>query len=148
MTGTWIDKGEIVMFMRDFSKIKSKTQSDYPDRPVVTVSFTLDTPEEAEAFIIDRLSLFIKYEAIKDDQLPLCTQEERFNNGDKYAVMKKGNKRAVKIHDEYVIAEIHAGALNEKEEKEIYYIEERKGTDMKCLEYCSVNKYCDYYKEN
>ena len=34
-----------------------------------------------------------------DDELPICTPEERFNNGDKFAVMAKGHKRALRVLD-------------------------------------------------
>jgi len=146
MKGVWCDTGEIVMFMRDFSKMKAKTDADYPDRPVMTLTFDLETPEVVETWIYDRMALLIKYESIKDNELPLCTPEERFNKGDEYAIMKKGNKRAIKLHKDLAEAEQHLVNLQNKDEKSEFYIEVREGVDMKCHEYCSVNKYCDYYK--
>lgn len=148
MTGTWIPNGEIVMFMRDYSKMRGKSEgANYPDRPVMTIPFDLGNPKEIEEFIVNRLQTLINNEQTEDSLLPLCTAEERWNNGDKYAVMKKGNKRAVKIHDNLEDAEIHINALNLKEDKELFYIENRKGIDTKCLDYCSVNTFCDYYKK-
>ena len=93
------------------------------------------------------MELMIKYEQVMDDQLPLCTEKERFNSGDKYAIMKKGNKRAVKLHDTLSSANAHLEYLQSTGDG-IYSIDIRKGTDTKCLEYCSVNIYCDYYKQN
>lgn len=148
MTGLFIDKGQIVMFMRDFSKMRSKYEKGgYPERPVMSIDFDLGTPEEIEKYIVERMELMIKYEQVMDDQLPLCTEKERFNSGDKYAIMKKGNKRAVKLHDTLSSANAHLEYLQSTGDG-IYSIDIRKGTDTKCLEYCSVNIYCDYYKQN
>ena len=148
MTGLFIDKGQIVMFMRDFSKMRSKHEKGgYPERPVMSIDFDLGTPDEIEQYIIERMELLIKYEQVMDNQLPLCTEKERFNSGDKYAIMKKGNKRAVKLHDTMASANGHLEYLQSTGDG-IYSIDIRKGTDTKCLEYCSVNIYCDYYKQN
>ena len=29
-----------------------------------------------------------------------------------------------------------------------YYLEERKSVDRRCVDYCLVNKWCNYYREN
>lgn len=146
MTGLWCDTGEIVMFMRDFSKMRAKVENDYPERPVATLTFDLETPDVIETWVYDRMALLAKYEAAKDNELPLCTPEERYNDGDTYAIMKKGKKRAIKLHKDLEEAETHLFNLSEYDPSGTYYIEERQGTDLKCLEYCNVNKYCDYYK--
>jgi hypothetical protein len=148
MTGLFIDKGQVVMFMRDFSKMKSKHESgNYPERPVMTLDFDLGTPDEIEKWIVERMTTLISYEHEPDFALPLCTLDERFNNGDQYAVMKKGNKRAVKLHQNMESANAHLEYLQSTGDA-IYSIEVRKGIDTKCLEYCSVNMHCDYYKKN
>jgi hypothetical protein len=148
MTGVFLDKGQIVMFMRDFSKMRAKNEKgNYPERPVMTINFDLGSPEEIEAYIVERFELLIKYENAMDHELPLCTPKERFNSGDKYAIMQKGKKRAVKLHDTLDLANAHLEYL-QKTGEDVYSIEVRKGTDTKCLEYCSVNMFCDYYKEN
>ena len=148
MTDRWIPNGEIVMFMRDFSKMRAKGEGDsYPDRPVMVIPFDLGQPEEIEEFIINRLETLIEYESEPDFVLPLCTAEERWNSGDQYAIMKKGNKRSLKNHSDLDEANEHLYNLQQKDPDSTYSIEVRKGTDTKCLEYCSVNKYCDYYKK-
>ena len=81
-------------------------------------------------------------EALSDSELPLCTPEERFNSGDKYAVMKKGRKTAMRVLDSLEDAEAWKHASGGE------YIDVRKGEDKKCIDYCSVCKFCDYWQEN
>jgi hypothetical protein len=141
----WIDKGQIWLFMRDWTKSKLMNQYNYPEHPVANVEFDLGTPEEVEDFILTNLNRLILFEHLKDDDLPLCTPEERWNNGDTWAVMEKGKKRARKLFDNPMDANMMANRLaNEGVDVEI---EERKGIDKKCIDYCSVNSYCDYFNK-
>ena len=87
-----------------------------------------------------------KYEDVSDNELPMCTMEERWNDGNKYIVIKHGAKRATKIHETLEEAEEHLNNLN-KNYPNAYEIQERLGEDKKCLEYCSACKFCPYYKE-
>lgn len=141
--GLWIDKGQIWLFMRDWSKGKLLQGYDYPSHPVASVEFDLGIPDDIEGWMLEHLDLLIQNETIADNDLPLCTLEERWNSGDTFAIMKLTNKRAIKLHSTMQDAEEHLANLNDD-----YWIEERKGIDRKCLDYCSANIFCNYYKEN
>jgi hypothetical protein len=67
--------------------------------PVKKISFTFTKKDFAdiEQFIKDKFAEIEKYEDKPDDELPICTAKERFNKGDKYAVMKKGRKAALRL---------------------------------------------------
>lgn len=147
--GFEIDSGEIVAFLKDFSKTKAKVDSTYPQLPVFTIDFNFKDKDykEIEQFIINKFLEIKNYENVEDTELPICSQEERWNDGDKYAVKKIKNKTATKIHDTLEDAQQHLDNL-EKDYPGIYEIETRKGTDKKCIDYCSCCKYCKYYKEN
>lgn len=143
-SGFDVEHGEIVAVMRDHSKRDAKYKPEYPDYPVkrIVFNFTESDFSYIENFLNDSVELIKECELLPDDELPLCTPEQRFNSGDKYAVMAKGKKRALRV-------------LDSKEEAEQWlagnggdYIEERKGEDKKCLEYCSVCKFCSYWQEN
>ena len=84
---------------------------------------------------------------MKDSELPLCSLEERFNKGNTYAVKKKTNKKALKVHKTLEEAREHLVNL-EKKYPGVYEIEERKGEDTKCLNYCSCCRFCNHYLEN
>jgi hypothetical protein len=141
----WIDKGQIWLFMRDWTKSKYTKQYNYPDHPVASVEFDLGKPQDVEDFILDNLNQLIKFENVDDNDLPLCTTEERWNNGDTWAVIEKGKKRALKVFDSQIDANYMATRLTA--EGSDVTIEERKGIDKKCIDYCSVNSYCDYFNK-
>lgn len=146
-TGKWYSKGQIIMIFKDWNKINLLTNKDYPKFPVATVDFDLGTPEEIEQWIIDRFNHIAKLEKMYDEELPLCSDEERFNKGTKWAVKKKKNKMATKVHDTLDGAREHLINL-EQNYPGVYEIEERPGEDTKCLNYCSCCKFCPYYKEH
>ena len=145
--GTWISKGRIIAILKDFNKKDSMTKKDYPKLPVEVIEFDLGTPEEIEKWIINRFEEIIKLEKMSDFELPMCSMEERFNKGNKYAVKKKANKTATKVHDTLEEAREHLINLAMKYPG-VYEIEERPGEDVKCLNYCSCCKQCPYYLMN
>lgn len=141
--GFEVENGQIVAVMKDHSKTKAKNDSDYPKFPVYIKKFKFSNEdfEEIEKFIVDKFEEIKKYEKTEDNSLPLCSLEARWNEGDKYAVKKKGNKRALRVYDTLKEAKEHL------EQDESLELEIRKGEDKKCLEYCSCYKFCNYYTE-
>ncbi len=144
--GKWRKKGRIIAILKDWNKLKAQTEYNYPKFACEVINFDLGKPEEVEKMILERFDRVIELESMKDKDLPLCTPEERYNTGDKYAVKKKNNKRASKIHDTLEEAQKHLDNL-EKDYPNIYEIVKREGENRKCKEYCSVCKFCDFYKE-
>lgn len=135
-------KVEFYAILKDHSKTEAKFKPDYPKLPVQKVSFAVNEKEldEIEQFITAKIEELAIYEDLPDSELPLCTPEERWNSGDKFAVMKKGNKKALRV-------------LDSKEEAEKYiaehggdFIDTRKGIDKKCTDYCLCCQFCDFYK--
>ena len=139
-----VEKAEIIALMKDHSKAQAERKADYPKQPVrkITFQFSDDDFTEIEQWLQDRFSEIAKIEKLPDDELPLCTPEERFNSGDKFAVMKKGRKTAMRVLDSMEDAE-NWMATNGGD-----YIETRKGEDKKCQDYCSACEFCNYYHEH
>jgi hypothetical protein len=138
-----VEKGEIVALMKDHSKAQAKRKADYPKQPVKKITFQFSDKdfEEIERWLHEKFEEIAQAEKLPDDELPLCTPEERFNSGDKFAVMKKGRKTAMRVLDSMEDAE-NWMATNGGD-----YIEVRKGEDKKCQDYCSAAQFCNYYKE-
>lgn len=137
------DKATFYAILKDHSVQKAKHDADYPKLPVHEVAFDVTDEEidEIDRFIRDKIDEIIKYENAPDDELPICTPEERWNDGDKYAVMKKGRKTALRV-------------LDSEEEAELYkmnnggdYIEKRPGEDKKCNDYCLCCTKCKHWQE-
>lgn len=135
---------QIVAFIKDHSKSKAQFDAQYPQAPVQTVTFAFSDTDfkQIEEFIVERMAEIEASLELPDADLPLCTPEERWNSGDKFAVMKGTNKRASRVYDTQEEAEEHV----EREGKP-YWVEARPGTDKKCAEYCSVNAFCPYWQE-
>ena len=135
--------GEIVAFLKDHSKRDAKIKADYPQFPVQVVKFdfTDDDFKECEEWLMARFEEIAAAEKLPDDELPICTPEERFNSGDKYAVMKKGRKTALRVMDSLEEAERWKSEHGGDE------IQKRPGEDKKCLDYCSACQFCSHYKE-
>jgi hypothetical protein len=145
--GNWIGKGRIIAILKDFNKKDSLTKDNYPKLPVQVINFDLGTPEEVEEWIVKRFKRIEYLEKLSDLDLPLCSMEERFNSGTKYAVKKKVWKKAFRVFDTLDEARELLIELEQKYPGE-YEIEERIGEDKKCKEYCNCCQFCPYYLEH
>src|SRR5690554_2920060 len=142
--GFEVTEGEIVAILKDHSKSKAKYDNKYPQQPVQVIKFSFAEKDfkEIEQFIKEKFQKIAEAEQLPDDELPICLPEERFRDPDKWAVMKKNRKRAMRVLDSEEKAEKYL------EEKGGDYIEYRPGTDKKCIDYCDVCEYCSYYQKN
>lgn len=128
--------------LKDWSKTKAKADSSYPQSAILRVSWSIDDLTEIDEYIRAKIDEIIYYEDKQDNELPLCSTEDRWNDGDKYAVMKKSRKTALRVLDSVEEAE------KWKTENVGDFIEVRKGTDKKCVDYCLCCTKCDYWKQN
>lgn len=129
--------------LKDWNKQKAKTEADYPKLPVLKVEFAVNDNEieDIDKYIRNKINEIIAYEDKPDSELPLCSVEDRWHDDDKYAVMKKGRKSALRVLNSLVEAEEWKTANGGD------YIEERKGADRKCIDYCLCCTKCAYWKE-
>jgi hypothetical protein len=138
------DNGWIEMIFNDWKLSAARHDSKYPPRVQKISMFKLWDDKEAKAFIEDRISLHLKAEKDPDDTLLSCTSKEQWRKDHVWAVIKKGNKKAVR------------GGLctTESEAKELvkklgsgHRIDERHGERTRCEYYCNVQQWCNQYKE-
>lgn len=146
--GFEVDNAEIVALLKDWNRTKAKVDKNYPQLQVQVVSFKFKKEdfEFIEEYIKNRFIELKKYENVPDDELPICSEQERWNDGDKYAVKKSGNKRALRVYDSLEEAERHINSIKEEERKN-FEIETRLGEDRRCLNYCSCCHFCSYYRD-
>lgn len=144
--GLEVEVAEIVAIYRDWSKAKSKHTKNYPKVGAERVPVKLWPDDQVEEFMIARIYEHTSTEDVPDNQLPFCTDEERWQKADQWAVMKNKNKRAVKLHNTNDEASVHAALLHEAcEGKHNYWIEHRKGESLRCNEYCPAKEFCNQY---
>jgi hypothetical protein len=132
--------------LKDHSKSKAKYDSSYPQVPTYVYQFTVSDADlkETEKMIYAKVEELEKAKDLPDDKLPMCTEHERWSKPTTYAVMKEGRKTALRVFEEKELAEQYLASLEEKKA----YIEERKGSDPKCEEYCSCCEWCEYWQKN
>jgi len=142
--GKLVTKLRFHALMKDWSGKDYRNRGDkfYPEHPIWTWEYEImeDDIIYIEEWINQKFKDIISAEKLSDNELPLCSMEERWNNGDKYRVIKNGQKRALKITDNKQEALEFAKENNAS-------IEIIKGEDRKCKDYCLVCKFCNYWKE-
>jgi len=125
----------IIAILRDWKKAESQRKTDYPKTPIVSVDIEVLSLDQVYQYIFERISA---HQAASAGEKILCTDDERWYEGTKWAVMKKGGKRAVRVYeDKNDIESTLADGL---------FIEERKGGYKRCAEYCEVAAFCDQYQ--
>tara|TARA_B100001093_G_scaffold445999_1_gene449954 strand:+ start:116 stop:958 length:843 start_codon:yes stop_codon:yes gene_type:complete len=126
-----INKLSIIAVFEDFSRMKSKQDKDYPKFPVMKINIPVWELEETEKFLIER----VKEHQQKNP--PVCSDEQRWMTPEKWAVMKKNNKRAVKLFDN----DDEAQAMVKNKGKE-HFVQYRAGSYRRCEDYCDYAHVC------
>ena len=143
--GLEVRRCRFIALLKDHSMTKAETDSSYPQAPVFTYEFEV-TPEELEqagARITAKVKDIEAAELMSDDDIEPCTAEERWADGDKWAVMKNGRKTAIRVFDTKIDAENCAGELGNS-----HYVEHRPAVSRKCGKYCLCKDFCSFYRGN
>lgn len=122
----------LVAIGRDWSLQKARFDNQYPQQQVQVFPVRLWSQEEATQYLENRVRLH-QYAAWYN-KWPECSEEERWARPTQWALMKKGQKRAVKLYDSAAAAERNRGAA--------HYIQERPGESVRCASYCHVSNFC------
>ena len=135
-----VDKLQIIATFRDWSAMQAMRSKDYPQKPIVVISIPLWTQEQQYEYISARVRLHEEAKGVKDIHLPPCGDKDRWYTGTKYAVMKRGGKRAVKLYDNLMEAEDRASSESK------YYVDTRLGQHKRCEKYCSAASHCKQWE--
>jgi hypothetical protein len=135
-----VSRLQIIAIFRDWSRSRAKRDPSYPQHQVKVIDIPLWTLDRAYDFIRERLAAHVDAEL---GELPDCTPEERWYRGEQWAVMKAGNKRAVKLHEFKNEAEKHAAELQaEAKPGAKFVVEHRPGENGRCADYCAAYAFC------
>jgi len=135
-----------VALLKDFSKSEAKKKADYPQSPVYIYEFD-PTPEDMtsiEVYIKDKVFDVSQNVEKADNDIPECSPDQRWATPTKWAVMKEGRKTAVKVCETEEEAQKFIDELEKDKDK--HTIEQRKGIDKKCADYCPCCEFCSYFK--
>jgi len=133
--GLIVDKLEIVAIFRDFRRSEAERNADYPQQAVKVIDIPVWPLEITYEYIKERMFLHQVAQARTHGELPLCTDTERWYSGDKWALMKPGGKRALRVLDEKP-AVVQDGLI----------LEHRPGRYRRCEQYCEVAAWCSQWQ--
>ena len=138
-----VNRCRFIALLKDHSKTDAIRERDYPKEPVYIYEFpvTLQDLFKIGVFIKDKVEEYQRCLLLQDNDIPPCLPEERWDKPPKFAVMKTGNKRAVRLFDN---AE-EAGQLEEAKGAG-HFVEHRQGESIKCRSYCLCNRFCNFYQ--
>ena len=150
--GTEVSSIRICAILRDWQRKKAEFDADYPQSPITMVELPLW--EHRDEYVADRLLIHQEAQINFDmyDRLPLCSSEEQWAKPDTWAVKKKGQKRAIRVHhsEEEAVKHVNSNSalreMGQARHKGSCEIEHRKGELTRCASYCAVSEYCEQYK--
>lgn len=125
---------QIVALIRDWHKREAERSIDYPQKQVEVIDIPMMPDAVIEAVIADRLELHSRAET----DIPDCTPADRWLKPPKFAVMKVGGKRAIKLFDSE--PEAKAWAEANRKPKETLFIDNRPGEAVRCKSYCAIGR--------
>lgn len=137
--GYQIDKLEVVMLFRDWRPNDAKHKDGYPQSQIARINVPVWTSQQCMDYINERVAIHQKAAA---GDVPHCTDEERWANGSKWAVMKKGRKTALRVCDSEEQARSWMLDKGVAENDGVHYIEFRQGEYIRCNRYCPVASVC------
>jgi hypothetical protein len=133
-----------IALLKDHSKTDAMRERDYPIRPVYIYEFPVKTKDlfRIGIFLKNKVEEYRRCQPLPDKDIPPCTSEERWERPPKFAVMKSGQKRAVRLFDKREEADLLAGVKGGS-----HYVEHRKGGSIKCMSYCLCKRFCNFYQD-
>ena len=146
---------KICAILRDWNRTQAKLKPDYPQHPVAYIDIPLWSMKERIKYVNERVTVHQDARQLFDleDQFVLCSDKERWAKEDKWAVIKKGNKKAFRVFDNQKDAEDLVYDLSDKIDPDVHKrnhdIEFRKGEYTRCKSnYCAVADFCSQYNDN
>jgi len=92
---------QICALVRDWSRREASVKPSYPQAPIQVLELPLWDSSYTEQYIKERIEAhrMSKVQADWGDELPPCSDDERWVRETKYAVMREGRKTAIRVFD-------------------------------------------------
>jgi hypothetical protein len=140
-----VGDAKVLAILRDWSKLEKLRNRDYPDVQAKVMDVYLD-PVAAEEFLHESVGKWLKARELTDSQLSEqypCTKQEMWAKDDKFAITKKGAKRAYRV----LATRREAQMLMEEKGYDCssHNLDHRIGEKTRCEHYCNVKPFCHQY---
>ena len=139
--GIELESLQICAILRDWNKREAERNADYPQKQVVIVPIERWSREDQEIFIARRLAMHV---GADEGIIPACSEHERWYTGTKWAVIKKGQKRAQRVLDSLEEAEAWKEKAEDSKKMEIVV---RPGENRRCENFCDVAQWCPVFAQ-
>ena len=133
-----VNRLQIVAIGRDWSQRQAKYDSTYPQQQVKVFEVPLWSSEQASSFMEERVRL---HQQAERGILPECTPDERWAREPKFALMKKNQKKAVRLLN----SQDEAEAMLAAKPPHTHFIVHRLGESVRCESYCAVSSKCEQF---
>jgi len=139
------ERCRFIAMLKDHSKTDALRDSQYPKDPVYIYKFSVTSQElfKIGIYIKNKVDEYQRCLLLHDNDIPPCTPEERWEKPPKFAVMKNGLKRAVRLFDRRGDADLLVETKGTG-----HYVECRPGESVRCRSYCLCKRFCNYYQES
>jgi hypothetical protein len=155
-----VDSLMIAAMLRDWSFTEMKRsqasgRNDYPPHEVIMIPIKLWTDSKCLEFLEQRVRLHEQAKLLSDNELPFCTQEERWADPDMFKVVTGAgtpNERAVPHGGEFATKaeaiQFNNQRMAKKPDKASTIV--FKPAESKRCErgYCPISEFCNQYKEH
>jgi len=146
-----IETASVLEMLRDWSEHELGWQQEYPEFDVYETPIDLLPEDETYALIRERGERILELIDAPLEELPPCTDEDRWADPPAFAVFgKKDAKRATKLfrvergEDPHVQYELACDLRNKKGGTS--YVEERPARNKRCEKWCSAAPFCLQWK--
>jgi hypothetical protein len=123
-----VERLEIVAIFRDWRRAEADRDPDYPQSSVQVIPIRVWPMSETREYVESRIAI---HQAATNGLPVLCTDDERWFTGDKWAIIKPGGKRALRVLD-----------AKPEQAPDGYVLEHRPGIYRRCERYCDVASFC------
>lgn len=140
----------VIAWWKNWEEKNVRDNPKYPREQIEEIPLRLWTPKEQEDYLYSRVLTMINAEPFPDDQLPLCTPDDRWDRATQYAVYKigKNGKRFSKASRVmYAKDDIERWIKKMLKPEEKYEIDMRPGGRERCDNWCEVNTFCSQYRD-
>jgi len=155
--GIQVDEIRYIAFLKDWSD-RDTGREGYPQAPVMVIPLPIWPEEKVVEYIERRVRLHMNFQNLPDNDIPVCTKEERWEGEGYFIVKHPENARATKkfpneefpeLKEAKMRADQLAFELNNKKgaKKTGYLVEQVSAEPTRCLRFCTANKFCSFYAD-
>lgn len=138
-TGMRVSSLRIIGILRDWRRSEAMKEKGYPQTQVMPMLITTWDPEKTREYILRRVREHM------DPNPPPCSSEEMWERPTRWALMREGQKRAVRVFSNGSAAEAHRRAYQDQGDGN-FYVEERPGSRTRCEGYCDAAEFCPAFR--